>query len=168
MVAGMRSYLAAAGVDVATETATENLVMSAEQSHLVDGKTFSVDLLMKDLEETLDQTLNAGYAGLWATGDMTWELGPEIGSGKLLEYEWRLENFLRAHPAMGGICQYHVDTLPPIAVQQGLSAHPAVFVNETLTMINPHYYPPEQLAGKRLDNRALEKFIGELHGYSRA
>src|ERR1700728_984631 len=112
MVAGMRSYLAAAGVDVAGETARENLVMSAEQSHLIDGKTFSVDLLMTDLECALDEALKAGYAGLWATGDMTWELGPEIGSGKLLEYEWRLENFFRAHPEMNGICQYHIDTLP--------------------------------------------------------
>jgi hypothetical protein len=164
MVAGMRSYLAACGVDVATETSKENLVMSAEQGHLVDGKTFSVGALMKDLEEALDQALNAGYAGLWATGDMTWELGPEIGSGKLLEYEWRLENFLRAHPKMGGICQYHVDTLPPIAVHQGLCAHPTVFVNETLSIINPHYHPPELFAGSRLDTLALEKFIGELHG----
>ncbi len=166
MVAGMRSYLAAAGVDVAGETARESLVMSAEQSHLIDGKTFSVDLLMTDLESALDEALKAGYAGLWATGDMTWELGPEIGSGKLLEYEWRLENFFRAHPEMNGICQYHIDTLPRITVNQGLSAHPAVFVNETLSRINPHYFPPEEFAGKRLDNPALESFVDELSRYS--
>jgi hypothetical protein len=38
MVAGMRSYLAAEGVDVAQEVAKAGLVLSSEQGHLVDGR----------------------------------------------------------------------------------------------------------------------------------
>ena len=49
MVAGMRSYLAAAGVDVAYESSKAGLVMSATQDHLIDGRWFSVDRLMQDL-----------------------------------------------------------------------------------------------------------------------
>ena len=59
-----------------------------------------------------NQALKDGYQGLWATGDMTWEFGPARDLSKLLEYEWRLEEFIREHPQMGGICQYHTDTLP--------------------------------------------------------
>jgi hypothetical protein len=162
MVAGMRSYLAAADVDVAYESLRQSLMMSAQQDHLIDGKWFSVDKLMHDLEAALDQALSDGYAGLWATGDMTWELGPDIGSGKLLEYEWRLERFFRSHPEMGGVCQYHIDSLPPIAVRHGICTHPRVFVSETLSMINSHFLEPDMTAAIPLDDQTVESYINYL------
>src|ERR1700722_5666523 len=111
MVAGMRCYLSAAGIDVAQEVAKANLVLSSDQRHLVNGR-FDIDRMMNTLEDALNQALNDGYDGLWATGDMTWELGPQRDFSKLLEYEWRLEDFFRGHPGIHGVCQYHADTLP--------------------------------------------------------
>jgi len=161
LVAGMRSYLAAAGVDVAYETMRGSLVVSSERHHLVRGTGFSVDRMMEALEQALEQALDDGYAGLWATGDMTWELGPEVGSGKLLEYEWRLEEFMRSHPELGGICQYHIDSLPAAIVREGLTAHPEAFVNETLSLINPYYVSPKKLAAK-IDRPGVERFVEDL------
>ena len=143
MVAGMRSYLAAAGVDVAYEVERAALLLTSEQGHLIDGSRFDIDQMMQGLESNLDEALREGYDGLWATGDMTWEFGPEKDFSKLLEYEWRLEEFFRSHPQMGGVCQYHADTLPRNVVQQGLLVHRALFVNETLSLVNQHYIPPE-------------------------
>ena len=162
MLAGMRSYLAASGVDVAYETMRGSLIVSSERHHLVDEKTFSVDRMMQALDQALEEALDDGYAGLWATGDMTWELGPEIGSGKLLEYEWRLEEFMRSHPELAGICQYHIDSLPAAAVREGLTAHSEVFVNETLSLINPHYMSSETEARLTVSSSKLDGFIEEL------
>lgn len=138
MVAGMRSYLAADGVDVLGATAKGSLVLSSDQHHLRDGH-FDVEGMLRALEEAVQQALNDGYAGLWATGDMTWEFGPEKDFTKLLEYEWRLDEFIQKHPEFGGVCHYHADTLPREAMRQGLLTHPSVFINETLALINPHY-----------------------------
>lgn len=162
MVAGMKSYLAAAGVDVAYETTRTSLVMSATQDHLIDGRSFSVDKMMESLEDALEQALSDGYAGLWATGDMTWELGREIGSGKLLEYEWRLEEFFRCHPEIGGVCQYHIDSLPGPLVQQGIRSHRSIFVNETLSMINAQYVSPEMLGSTTLCDLDVTRFVDHL------
>jgi hypothetical protein len=74
MMAGMRSYLSAAGVDVAREVEKGSLVLSSDQGHLVDG-SFDVDKMIRELEDAVQQALNDGYLGLWATGDMTWEFG---------------------------------------------------------------------------------------------
>ena len=74
MVAGMRSYLAAAGVDVAHEVGKASLVLSSGREHLVGGH-FDVERMMHTLEDALHQALADGYRGLWATGDMTWEMG---------------------------------------------------------------------------------------------
>ena len=102
MVAGMRSYLAAAGVDVPHETANAKLVLSSERHHLADGRQFDVDQMIRALEGALKQALKDGYQGLWATGDMTWELGPDKDFSRLLEYEWRLEEFFRANQGAFG------------------------------------------------------------------
>lgn len=162
MVAGMRSYLAALDVDVAYESLRGCLVMSSERHHLTDGKSFSVDRLLRNLAEALETTLKDGYAGLWATGDMTWELGSEVGSPKLLEYEWRLEEFMQLHPELGGICQYHIDSLPPMAVRYGMCAHRQIFVNETLSLINPHYMTPGAFTAAAFGRPEFEGFIEDV------
>jgi len=139
LVAGMKSQLAADGVDVHREISRGALVLSSEQHHLSGGWEFDTTMMMEMLERGLEQALKDGYLGLWATGDMAWEFGLERDFTKLLEYEWRLEEFIREHPQMGGICQYHTDTLPREALRKGLTAHSKLFVNQTLSIINEKF-----------------------------
>jgi hypothetical protein len=138
MVAGMRSYLASEGVDVEREQTKGALILSSDQQHLIAGR-FEVDQMIRTLEAGLNQALHDGFVGLWATGDMTWELGPDKNFSKLVEYEYRLEEFMREHSGLGGICQYHTETLPPTVVRQGILLHQSIFVNQTLSLLNPHY-----------------------------
>lgn len=142
MIAGMRSYLAAAGVDVAREVGKGSLVLSSDQAHLENGH-FHADRMLEGLEVAVHQALSEGYEGLWATGDMTWELGPRKEISKLLEYEWKLEDLFRRQPCLSGICQYHVDTLPDEAVRHGIVTHQSVFINQTLSRHNRYYLPRE-------------------------
>jgi len=147
MVAGIRSYLAAAGLDVAAQVDQRALILSSEQKHLIHGN-FDVASMLAMLEEAVNQALNDGYAGLWATGDMGWEFGDEKNFEKLLEYEYGLEQIFRKFPQLSGVCQYRQDALPIDAVRTGFYAHQAVFVNETLSRLNPHYAAPQLVARK--------------------
>lgn len=85
MVAGMRSCLAAMGTDVALETVQTRLLLSSEP--VCETDDFNIDRMLKKLEDELDTALKDGYKGLWASGDMTWELGSEKNFDKLLDYE---------------------------------------------------------------------------------
>lgn len=149
MVAGMRSYLAATGVDVVHEMAKGRLVLSSEPAS--PAGDFQVDRMLSLLEDALDQALSDGYKGLWATGDITWEFGPKQDFTRPLEYERGLEELFRKRPELCGICQYHRDTLPSDAMRQGLMAHPLIFINETLSRINPHYAESGLSADQKLD-----------------
>ena len=140
MVAGMRSYLSSVNVDVVNEIAQGRLVLSSEPVASADGE-FDVGVMLKKLEDALDQALKEGYKGLWATGDMSWEFGSEKNLDKLMEYELRLEELIRKRESLGGICQYHQDSLPHEATRQGFMAHRSLFINETLSRINPHFIP---------------------------
>lgn len=138
MVAGMRSRLVAIGLEMPKFLERGDLILSSNQSHLVNGK-FDVDEMITLLAEAVQKALADGYTGLWATGDMTWEFGSEKNLEKLREYERRLEQLMKETPALSGICQYHRDTLPPDAIQTALEMHPALYVNATLSRLNPDY-----------------------------
>ena len=138
MVAGMSSYLAAQGVDVAREVSKTSLVLSSDLSHISAGD-FDVDEMIGKLEYAVVQALRDGYKGLWATGDMSWEFGSEKNLQKLLRYERQLEELFRRQPQLSGICQYHCDLLPQEILRQSLLTHRAVFINETLSRYNPQY-----------------------------
>lgn len=138
MLADMRSSLADAGVDVLREETNGSLILQSERPHLTDGQ-FNVQAMQRGLEVELLRALKDGYTGLWASGDMTWQLGPEPDVVKLIEYERGLDSFLRTHSEMSGVCQYHCDSLPEGTARLALVIHPGVFINESLSRINGEF-----------------------------
>jgi hypothetical protein len=160
MVAGIQSALTAIGVDVAEAVAETSLVLSSES--VLDGDEFNVDQMLQLLEDELDQALKDGYKGLWASGDISWEFGTEKNFDKLLEYEWQLEELFKKRKELSGICQYHYDTLSQQSVRRGLLAHRTVFINETLSRLNPYYVYSAQPSEKTGDSLLLDNMIAEL------
>jgi hypothetical protein len=163
MVAGIRSYLAATGMDVADEVAKGSLLLSSDQDHLING-SFDSGRMLDGLVKAVNSALEDGYHGLWATGDMTWELGGETNFDKPLEYEGGLEDLFSRLPTLSGICQYHRDTLPLRAVQDALYTHRAVYVSETLTRLNPYYGPRQSVGHQRtsMPPSALEAMLNSI------
>jgi len=155
MVTGIQSYLYAAGIDVSSEIEKGGLVLSSE-NHSKYG-VFDIDYMLGSLREEVEAALADGYKGLWATGDMTWELGADNDPEKLLEYERRLDKLFQEQPALSGLCQYHVNTLTKELVYSGVITHPIFFINDTLALSNPHYAPP----GKEIEQGAFITWIEE-------
>jgi MEDS: MEthanogen/methylotroph, DcmR Sensory domain len=163
MVAGIRSYLGAAGLDLARELERGGLVLSSDQSHLVDGQ-FDSSRMLALLEDAINEALRDGFNGLWATGDMTWEFGNEKNFVKLLDYERGLEQLFEKHASLSGVCQYHTDALPIGVVEQGLHVHKGIFVSETLSRINPYFLSHEALAGRpKTSENQLKQMIQTAH-----
>lgn len=148
MVGEMARSLAAVGVDVEAALGRGDLVLTSARDHLLDGR-FDVDRMIGILTETLAKAVGAGYRGLWATGDMSWEFGAEKNFSKLLEYEYALGRLFELQPCLSGVCQYHAQSLPTDVVQWGLRTHQAVYINESLTQENPYYAPSNLLTYAR-------------------
>ena len=163
MVAGLRSYVAAGGVNVVAEVKKGSLILTSDQDHLNDGQ-FDVERMLRMLLDELGRARRDGYAGLWAVGDMMWEFGSEKNLEKLLEYECGLEELLQQEPGIGGICQYHQDILPASAIQAALYTHQSVYLNETLSRLNPFYIQPEALRHDGQAANRVEQMLGTLRG----
>ncbi len=167
MVAGIRSSLASIGVDVISEAAKGSLDLSSESVVSADG-AFEADKMLRKLEDALDQAVNDGYKGLWATGDMTWEFGSAKNFAKLMEYEYGLEALFCRRPELCGICQYHQDTLPRDVARKALLTHQMIFFNETLSRLNPHYVPSAMAHEGLAANPQLDGIITALRQFQNA
>jgi hypothetical protein len=162
MVVGIRSYLAAAGLHVAKELSAGSLVLSSATDHLIDG-LFDPKRMLALIGDAVDESLRDGYKGLWATGDMTWELGGEKSFEKLFAYECGLEVMFRSRPALSGICQYHQDTLPEHALNAAVLKHKSMFISETLSRVNLFYSPVETAPSPRIPPSKLKKMVAKAH-----
>ena len=162
MVIGMRLSLATAGVDVMSEMASGRLMLTSERNYLIRGRRFDAHRMMQGLAAALQEALNSGFEGLWATGNIGWELGPARDFSQLLEYEWQLEDFVREHPQFGGICQYHRDTLPRDAMIDCVLSHSTVFVDQTRMLMNPHVADPGTYQKQSRENPAIQEFVKEV------
>jgi len=157
MIEALRIRLAANGVDVIKECSKGSLLFSAEKAHLDRRKSFNTERMLCHLEQALEQALQDGYTGLFASGDVAWEFGPKKDFAELFEYEWRLERFVRDHPQISGICQYHLGSLPREALRTGAIVHETIFVDEALSVPNPNYILAKKAAesnvrtGRRLE-----------------
>jgi hypothetical protein len=66
------------------------------------------------------------------------------------------------HPALCGICQCHADTLPAEVLRHGLLTHPSLYINETLSRLNPHYVEGESFTTPSYNTAALDQTIRDL------
>lgn len=148
------SALAAKGIDIDKETRRGALVFSSDRSHLRNG--FDPYSMVGMLTDLIDDALRDGFEGLFATGDMMWELGTEKNFDLLLEYEALLEQLFLDKP-LSGICQYHRKTVPGHAIRHALLAHRSVYIGDELNRDNLFYIPPELL----MDNHASHDRHGE-------
>lgn len=160
MVATMRACLHMSGIDVDDEVAKGRLVLATETPFA--DKPFDGDVMLEMLEASLDQSLKDGFKGLWASGDMTYEFGPRRDFTQLMDYELKLEKLFHRRHELCGICQYHRDTLPSEAMRHGLLAHRKVFVNETLSQVNPHYAQSVVATHRTTTYPELDKMIFAL------
>lgn len=162
MVAGLRTHIAAAGVDIVAAVDSGALVLSSEKDHLTGGE-FDSDSMLAKLARAVRHARSDGYSGLWSSGDMLWEFGNHRNLAKLLAYEVELESLLEKEPALCGVCQYHRDTLPASAVQVALFTHQTVCRNATLPSLNPHYRQLATLRSERgHDERRVAQMLDQL------
>jgi hypothetical protein len=159
-VTDLRRCMEAVGINAAAELAQGNLIFSSEQ-HVFDGR-FDANGLATSLAETVEQSLRDGYAGLWVTGDVVWEIGSANESWKLPEYERLVEDLFREYPQLGAVCQYHVDAFPPEAIREALLVHPTIYLDEYLSRVNPHYVNSADHARAATHGAALDSAIRNL------
>jgi len=129
------------------------IILTRDDAYLRDG-FFDPDGMIALLREETERALAEGYAALRVTGEMTWALRGLPGSGRLIDYEAKLNEFFPGSRCLA-ICQYDRRRFPPDVLLEVLRTHPVVMIG-TEVYDNFYYKPPESAAAE------LERWIENL------
>jgi PAS domain S-box-containing protein len=129
------------------------VVLTARETYLANGR-FDPDKMIKLLAGRLAAARAAGFVGLRVAGEMSWALGSNSGSERLIEYETRLNTFLLAS-GIRALCQYDVRLFPASVLRDVLRTHPLAIFGEHIHD-NLYFEPPELvLGGTEVDSQRI-------------
>lgn len=135
--------LAKGGVDTKATLASGALsVITKREAYLKQGY-FDPDWMISFLKQATDRAKAEGYTGLRATGEMTWMLGGDPGTERLIEYESKLNYFFPKNDVLA-ICQYHIGRFTPEIIMGIIKTHPLVIYRGQVCR-NFYYVPPDDM-----------------------
>lgn len=136
-----RARLAGLGVPVPAVDDPQLLVASAVDMYCPDG-TFVPDRMLANFPIVYNAGREAGFAGVRATGEMSWARRGCPGSERLIEYESRINTVVRETP-LTAVCQYDARLFDGATLFEVLIVHPVMIVRGRISR-NPYYLPPEE------------------------
>jgi len=139
-----RDWLAGKGVKMPEDD--QLTIASAEETYCPNG-TFVPDEMIDGLGGLYQGSLDDGYAGVRASGEMSWALRGIPGSERLIEYENLLNVAFRTNPLIG-LCQYDARRFDGAVVLDVLKVHPKMIVGGQVLQ-NPDYMEPEEFLASR-------------------
>jgi hypothetical protein len=143
-VAEVRDWLAKMGVKI--PKGGQLTVASAEKTYCPKGK-FVPDEMMDGLRVLYQGSLDEGYAGARASGEMSWALRDIPGSERLIEYENLLNIVFETYPIIG-LCQYDARRFDGGVIFDVLKVHPMMIVHGQIVK-NPYYVRPQEFLKPR-------------------
>lgn len=120
--------------------------LRSDKSYLRDG-CFNADRMLGFVELSEQKALADGYAGLTATGEMSWQKTGAPGTDQLMLYEARLNDL---YPESGTtlLCQYEEPVFDQATLIDAIRTHPRVVLDGELC-VNPYYTPTNEFLSMR-------------------
>jgi len=130
------------GIDVKSALKSGALsVLTKKEAYLKHGY-FDPDLMIDFLREATAGAIASGFKGLRVTGEMTWVLGADKGTDRLIEYESKLNSFFPENNCLA-ICQYNIGRFAPEVIIEVIRTHPLVIYRGQVCR-NLYYTSPEE------------------------
>jgi hypothetical protein len=160
----IRDALRVVGVeaDVAEERGALRIV-SKRETYLRHGG-FDPAAMIALLRGATAEAIARGYTALRVTGEMTWALGPEAGTERLIEYEAMLNEVLPGSRALA-ICQYNRRRFSPEIIYQVLRTHPVAIVGDRVCR-SPYYERESAAAPAEPVSERVDWMLAQLRGFN--
>lgn len=156
------SALRTGGIDIDTAIKSGDFTIITKRDAYLKNGYFDPDEMIEFLKQETLATKKAGYSALRVTGEMTWILGGEPGTDRLIEYEAKLNIFFPEYDC-SAVCQYNKKRFSSDILINVIRTHPKVIVGNIVCK-NFYYVPAEEFlkAGVGTDeevNRLLSNLI---------
>ncbi|UCE44747.1 MAG: MEDS domain-containing protein [Methanobacteriota archaeon] len=120
--------------------------LNKDEAYLKDG-FFDADRMLRFVRDAEERACADGYAGLTATGEMSWQRTDAPGTDMMMSYEARLNNLCgESGPTL--LCQYEEPLFDHATLIDVIRTHPRVVLDGEWC-VNPHYMPPDEFLTTR-------------------
>ena len=127
---------------------------------------FDPDWTIRFLSQAEDEAKAAGFSGIRVIGEMTWAIGDDADTGRLMEYELKLNRFLCQRDAIL-ICQYNLKQFSPEVILGVVRTHPLVIYRGDVCR-NPYYIPPDEYLQPNRAAVELDRLLSNIRDYRQA
>ena len=155
------------GTDVDRYLRSGALTITHKQETYLKQGRFDPDWMIGFLSQATAEAGAARFSGLRTLlGEMTWVLGTSNGNDKLIEYESKLNRFVRDHDARV-ICQYNRKRFSPELIL-GIIRTPPLVVYGGIVCRNPYYVPPEEFLKPQQATQEVDRLLNNILAWERA
>lgn len=149
-----------AGIDVDNAVESGKLTIASKQDAYLKQGYFDPDWMIGFLKQATDEAKAAGFSALRVTGEMTWVLGGDPGTERLMEYEAKLNYFFPDNDSLA-ICQYNRDFFPPDIIKDVIATHPLVICGG-MVCSNFYYVPPDDFLMEERPVREIDRLLANI------
>lgn len=103
---------------------------------------FSPDRLIAAFQAAAEEALKEGYKSLAITGELSWLVNYDDAEDLIIEYEWKLNEYVFGHYPVSALCRYNLDKFSDSMIRSVIQLHPIILWQNRIHE-NPYYIPPE-------------------------
>jgi PAS domain S-box-containing protein len=161
--ANLLDAMRAESVDVDAAVEKGMLTITGKDQAYLRGDNFDPEEMITYWAGNVGEAKAAGYPALRFAGEMTWALGSNPGTERLIEYEVRLNRFFTEYDAVC-ICQYNNKRFTPEIILQVLRTHPLVIYGGHVCK-NPYYIPPDEFLKPNQPEAEVQRWLENIQKY---
>ncbi len=154
------------GIDVDQYLRSGALTITHKRETDLQQGRFDPDWWFGFLTQATAEAAAAKFSALRILGDLDWALRNGNSTGKLIEYESRINHFVRDHDARV-ICQYNRNCNAPELILGIIRTHPLVVYGGNVCK-NPYYVPPDEFLKPNQSAREVERLLNNILTWERA
>jgi len=154
------------GTDVDAYLRSGALTITHKRETDLQQARFDPDWWIGFLNQATAEAGAAKFPALRILGDMDWPLRGGNSAGKFIEYESRINHFVRDHDVRV-ICQYNRKRLSPEFILGIIRTHPLVAYGGIVCK-NPYYVPPDEFLKSNQASREVDRLLNSMLTWERS
>jgi len=144
----------------------ELLVLDKSDMYSKSGK-FSPDKLISMIQSTVEAAVRDGFSGLAVTGEISWVLDYEDGEDLIIEYEWKLNEYVFDRYPVSALCRYNVNRFSHEMIRNIIQLHPLILWRSRIHE-NPYYIPPEGFKTNTIAKHQVDTWLNNIFHFTNA
>ena len=154
------------GIDLDRRHRDGTFIIAGKEDMYIKPGYFHPDWSIRFLSQAEDEAKAAGFSGIRIIGEMAWFLGDDADSGRLIEFELKV-NRLFPQIEASGICQYNLNRFSAEVILGVVQTDPLVIYRGDVCR-NPYYIPPDEFLKTDRAAVELDRLLSNIRYYRQA